>query len=319
MKKTFLLICIFFLFSCSQESKNMRNLKFFIETTNSAPYNIRLIDSLLAEDFKYISDSISEIKSDFIKQFESFDMLDTFWTTKLDKTSESKSIIKTKESRTGYMIKTLDIKPISREREYIFNDQNQIKSIYVLSSDVPEIFIKFGKYFDTWAKIYYPDLFKELQKKRKNGDNYFDELDFLLKKLKQDGFNMLDSARFVYEDYIKDKGQNNLPPVPMIDYYFEKILATFGSIAVQENIALPIKDPLIQKRILTVAFSKNGFSYPKTLHKVAEFGFTVQQLPLVQILLAPIMDLESENDIPTIYSGQELTDVMQIVKIMKNY
>lgn len=297
----------------------MSNLKIFIQTTNSAPYNIRLIDSLLAEDFKYITDSISENKSDFIKKFNSFDMLDTLWITEIDKTSESKSIIQTKESKTGYIVKTLDVKPISREKEYSFNDKNQIKSIYVLRSNVPEIFIKFGKYFDIWANIYYPDLFKELQKKRKNGDNYFDELNFLLKKLKQDGFNMLDSARFVYENYNKDKGQNNLPPAPIIEYYFVKILATFESIVAQENLALPIKDPLIQKKILTNAFSKNGYSYSKTLHKVAEFGFTIQQRPLVLILLAPIVDLESETDIPTVYSGQELTDVLQIVKIMNNY
>lgn len=291
----------------------MRNLKILIKTINSAPYNIRLIDSLLADDFKFISDSISENKADFIKTFKSFDMLDTLWTTVLDKTSESKSAIKTKEFKTGYFVKTLDINPITREKEYTFNNKNQIKSIYILHSEVPEIITKFGKYFDVWANIYYPDLFKVLLKKKENGEKYFDELNFLIKKLKQDGLNMLDSAKFI------DKERNDLPPAPMIDYYFEKILATFESIAAQENITLPIKDPLIQKKFLTIAFSKNGYSYSKTLHKVAEFGFTLEQRQLVQILLAPIVDLESEKEIPTIYSGQELTDVMQIVQIVKNF
>jgi len=320
MKKNFLVIILLLLSTCAQESRNMRNLKALLEATNFVPYNIRLIDSLLAEDFNYISDSISQTKEDFLNSYKSFTITDSLWTTQLEKTKESKNAINTQEIRTGYIVTTLGTNPISREREYTFNDKNQIKSIYVLSTNVPETLTKFEKYFDLWANIYYPDLTEVLREKRRNGENYFNELDFLIKKLKIDGVYKLDSARLIYERYLKNKkAKSNLPPVPLIDYYFEKILATMQSIAAQENLELPVMDPLLMKRLLNDAFIKNGYSYSRTINKVAEFGFTIEQIQLVQILLFPISNLESKTEISTVFSGQELYDVNKILKMLENY
>jgi len=323
MRKILTIFCIFSLISCSQESENLRNLRIFIDASNTFPNNIQLIDSLLADDFKYISDSISETKFEYMKRFESSKAIDTLWRTELDEIIEAEFNINTYELRTGYLITTLGVEPISREREYRFNNKNQIKSIYTLKTYEPPIIAKFGKYFDIWAAIYYPELFDELREKRKNGEDYFDEFNYLIIKLKKDGLNMLDSADIIYKTYLKEKENkkriNTLPAVPLIDYYFERILSTFGSLAVAENVELPVKDPLTMKKILVKAFTKNGYSYSSTLHKLAEFGFTSDELPYVQIMLAPIIDLENDNDIAKVYSGQDLADIQKIINLLNNY
>jgi hypothetical protein len=148
----------------------------------------------------------------------------------------------------------------------------------------------------------------------------------LLLKLKQGGLSMPDTTINEKQDISQQERKNKSPndynglvPAPFFEYAFEKILATMMSIASSENIELPVNNPMLHKRLIEEAMWKNGYSYAKTLHKLAEYGFTPTEFQYVGILLAPVNKLETESQLPTVYSGQELIDVKKIIRIMNNY
>jgi len=323
MNKITTLFLIVFILGCTDENENLKNLRFFINAVNKT--DVTAIDSLLTENFKYISDSISNDKNDYLEVAKK---QDTTWTIELIDIIESTDVIKTKESMTNYGIRTLEMEPVTREREYHFNDNHKIRSIYTLNfKSLPE-HEKFDKYFGIWATIYYPEMVRKIREKRENGEDFFEERHFLLIQLKQKGLFMLDSAKIIYENQLIEKQKerkkqqdyyNSLVPAPLYDYLFEKVLTTMMSLASAENIQLPINNPKEQRKLLENAFKKNGYSYSKTLHKLAEYGFSPSEFQYVQILLMPVMELESESQIANIYSGQELSDVKKIMKIMNNY
>ena len=315
MRKLFTLILTVFILSCSNESENLKNLKLFIDSLNESYTNI--LDTTFSDDFKFISDSISLSKSEYIA---SFNNKDTTLKVRLVNYKESDNVIKTKEEVTNYAYQTLEIAPIVREREYHFNKQNQIKSIYSVKVISEPIHEKFDKYFGLWATIYYPEMDDKIRTKRQNGEDFFEERHFLLLKLKEDGLNMLDSAISIYNAYLEEEQQNdNLNAAPLNEYVFEKILATVMAILPADYSEENPISPLEYKSILEKAFYKNGFSYERTINQIAEYGFTVYELQYVQIVLMPVLKVETEEELKTVYSGQVLENVKKIIRLMNNY
>jgi hypothetical protein len=323
MNKIISLFLIIVILGCTGESENLKNLQLLINAENRSDFTV--IDSLLAYDFKFISDSISQNKKGFLDKNRKD--TDTTWIVEIEEISEADNTIKTKEIMTNYGIRTLEIEPLIRERKYHFNDSNKIRLIYALNSIIQPEHEKLDKYFGIWASVYYPEMIEIIKEKREKGEDFFDERHFLLLQLKQKGLSTLDSARIIYENqHMKDQKKNkqldnynSLVPAPFYEYAFEKILATMMSIASSENIELPVNNPMLHKRLIEEAMWKNGYSYAKTLHKLAEYGFTPAEFQYVGILLAPVNKLETESLLSTIYSGQELIDVKKILRIMNNY
>jgi hypothetical protein len=179
----------------------------------------------------------------------------------------------------------------------------------------------FDKYFGVWAVLYYPDMASNLKAKMANNEDYFEERHLLLLKLKQDGLQMLDSARIYYEKQLKAKEEeqrriNSLPAAPLNSIIFTKITNTANSIALSNGNQYSKTNPILKKEILAKAFIKNGYNYSNTLHKVAESGFSIYDYNYILILLSPSTDLPSNITREEIYTEQELADVNQIKKII---
>jgi hypothetical protein len=315
MRKLSTIILTIFILSCSNESENLKNLKLFVDSLNES-YTI-MLDTMFSDDFKFISDSTSLSKSEYLDKFNN---QDTTLAVTLISSEESDNIIKTKEEITNYAYQTLELVPLIREREYHFNEQNQIKAIYSIKLISEPVHEKFDKYFGLWSTIYYPEMYDNIQVKRQNGENFFEERHFLLIKLKEDGLDMLDSAVLIYNAYLeKEQLNENLLAIPLNEYVFEKILATVMTLLPSDYSEESPMSPREYKSILEKAFNKNGFSYSKTISEIAEYGFTISELQYVEIVLMPVMKIESETELANVYSGKELENVKKIIRIMNTY
>ncbi len=92
----------------------------------------------------------------------------------------------------------------------------------------------------------------------------------------------------------------------------------------------PIKDfvrsfnsPALFKNNLEKAFLDNGYSYPKTLNKVASSGLTVIMdfdggAGMIVLLTMPSKGLK-RKEIHTIFSGQELKDFEAVLDLVDRY
>jgi hypothetical protein len=204
---------------------------------------------------------------------------DTTIKIEIVKVSENGNVLKVKSNITNYAIRTLEMKSMVRESDYHFNDNHKIKAIYKVNFlSLPE-HQNFDKYFGVWAVLYYPEMANRLKAKMANSKDYFEERHLLLLKLKQDGLQMLDSARIYYEKQIKGKEEeqrriNNLPAALINEYVIMKVFNTAKSIAVsQYNIQIPQAAPNIKQEIFRKAFIKNGYNFSKTIHNAANKGF----------------------------------------------
>lgn len=319
MNKYLILFVIIACIGCTGENLNEITLRSFIGALNRN--EISDIDTLLTVDFKYVSDSETKDKRQYI---EDATKQDTTYKIEIVKVSESGNVLKVKSNLTNYAIRTLEMKPMVREREYHFDENHKIKAIYLVNfHSLPE-HQNFDKYFGVWAVLYYPEMANSLKAKMANNEDYFEERHLLLLKLKHDGLQMLDSARIFYENQLKAKEEeqrkiNSLPAAPLNNVVFTKISNTVSSISVSNGVKYSDANPILKKQILSEAFVKNGYNYSKTLHKVSDSGFSIYDYNYILILLSPSTDLPSNVTREEIYTEQELADVNQIKRIIESH
>jgi transcriptional regulator len=230
------------------------------------------------------------------------------------------TILLKQKKKLHHAYQTLELPPVVREREYHFNEQNQIKSIYTIKVKSEPVHEKFDKYFGLWATIYYPEMDDKIRAKMENGEDIFEERHFLLLKLKEDGLDMLDSAISIYNTYLEEKSyKENLPAAPLNDYVFEKIMATATALIPSGYSNESPMSPSELKSILEKAFENHGFSYNNTINQIAEYGFTTSEFQYVAIVVMPVEKIETEAELENVYSGKELESVRKIIQLMNNY
>ncbi len=180
----------------------------------------------------------------------------------------------------------------------------------------------FDKYFGVWAVLYYPDMANRLKAKMANNEDYFEERHLLLLKLKQDGLQMLDSARIYYEKQLKaieeeQRRINSLPAAPLNEYTIMKIFNTAKSIAIsQYNLQIPNATPSIKQEIYRKAFINNGFNFSKTIHNAASKGFGLAEYSSIVLILIPYSEAKTNEELNLMFTEQELIDIRNVEKFI---
>jgi hypothetical protein len=157
----------------------------FINNGNSVK-----VDSITSYDFKLLTDSDVTEKPEYLTS-----LFKRVGNTKIQ-IEEIKTIdgtVKTKEKITSDLTTILNIEPISRKREYHFNDSNLIKSIYNIEQFASPDYKKIQKYFSKWAYQEYPEFFKAMIEKANKNKNTDEETRYLLTRLKEKGITVLDA------------------------------------------------------------------------------------------------------------------------------
>ncbi len=211
MKKYFVLLSSIIMISCSEENPKEIIVADYIQFVNEA--NRNKIDSILSFDFKYINDSIVEDKTEFLKGVKS--TIDYF-EREIIEIETNQNVVKTKENLLTNVNLILDIPPVSRKREYHFNENNKIKSIYNLETIIPPDNILVANNLFKWALIEYPSIYKIIAEKSQKNENANDEIKYLLTKLNEKGINILNEI----ENLETNEGDKSTKKRKDTDYTF---------------------------------------------------------------------------------------------------
>lgn len=193
MKKIFLsLIIVTIFFACNNENPQNKKesiVRKFIEYANTG--NISGIDSLLSKDFKLYSDTTIINRDLFLDKVESEPIIANFKRQIVEITT-TENIVKTKEEMTDDYINNLNIEPKYRKREYHINENNKINSIYNIETYEPENYKLTVNKFLSWANEHYKTIYDKMIELAKKEENYDNELNFLLAKIKNEGIEILE-------------------------------------------------------------------------------------------------------------------------------
>ena len=191
MKKIVLFFTIITVFvSCNSiDKKNNKEkiVKEFIEFINNG--NSVKVDSITSYDFKLLTDSDVTEKTEYLTS-----LFKRVANAKIhiEEIKTINGIVKTKEKITSDLTTILNIEPISRKREYHFNDSNLINSIYNIEQFESPDYKKVRKNFSKWAYQEYPEFVKAMSEKANKNENTDEETRYLLTKLKEKGITVLD-------------------------------------------------------------------------------------------------------------------------------
>ena len=191
-----LIICTTFFVCNSVKSQNNNEniVKKYIEYSNTG--NNVGIDSLLSKDFKFYGDTMILERDEFFSTFGSMPIIANF-KRQIVKTEYSENIVITKEKMTDDYINNLNIEPMYRKREYHINENNKIYLIYNIETYVPKEYKSTVNNFLSWANENYKIIYDRMIELAKKQENYDNELNFLLAKIKNEGIEILEQNEVV--------------------------------------------------------------------------------------------------------------------------
>jgi len=172
-------------FSQTAKSEVVRKYIHYYNTGNVSEY-----DSILSENCKSFSKNVILERNELIDIVRNLSKNENVVIKEINSTSHS---VRTKEILTDDIITYLQLEPIIRKREYNFDHNNKIKSIFNLEVSFPDDFELMQDKFLDWASYTYPELYDDMSEKYIDGQNISEERRFLLTLLKEEGLEVLDS------------------------------------------------------------------------------------------------------------------------------
>jgi hypothetical protein len=213
LMKISIIACVF-LFSTianlpiSSQNIQLETVKMYVKYYNTA--DINGIDSILSDNCKSFSKKVT---------LEKNEMLDIIRNLSKNEHIEIKEInslnntVKTKEVLTDDIINYLGLTPIIRKREYNFDHQYNIKSIFNIDVIFPDDFEEKQNKFFEWADKYYPELYQNMIQNYSEGENISEERRFLLTLLNEEGLQVLDSISSEKEKIIEIKEEEKIDKI----------------------------------------------------------------------------------------------------------
>lgn len=214
------------LISCNSENKKREAIiKEFIEFANNG--EISKLGSMLSSEFKLLTDSSVISKKDYLLYLEKPSGNTIVELSNID---VSGRVFRTKEIITDDIITYMSLEPIIRIREYRFNENFQINSIYNLSQTEPPEYNKIQRDFLIWAYKEYPDFVTAMINKARGGENIDEERRFLLVKLKEKGVRILNSPtdKEIENDIKTNKSSDNESFTPNNDFMNSLVVTYYG-------------------------------------------------------------------------------------------
>jgi hypothetical protein len=114
-----------------------------------------------------------------------------------------------------------------------------------------------------------------------------------------------------------------LPAAPLNIYIFQNISESIQRLAAKRSNEFDGKETIdklkLSKEIVEEAFEINNYSYAATIKKVANDGFTANEVQMTQILLIPVFDCETDEEVEAIYTTEELKGINEIIRMVEVY